>query len=371
MFSRIFTHVLLGASFISSALAQSFTDCQPLNKTCPANPALSGNYTINFNKTVDSVLFVTQSGQLQKNTKDGGSDFVIGHKGEGPTIRSQFYLFFGRVEVVMRAAKGAGIISCIVLMSDDLDEIDWEFIGSKTDTVETDYFGKGNDTLSDRELTVDIPNAMDEFHNLTVDWTKERIEWWVDDKLTRTLRYEEALGGKNYPQTPARVSVGMWSAGDSKREGTVTWAGGKTDYSKGPFVMTVKSLYVEDYSKGKEYVYGDRSGDWESIEIVEGKAFYAEQIKKGPPKSTSERWSDLPKGAKAGIFVALAAVCSAAIAGLAICCVIQRKRGKEEYTLAQTAYTSQIEASEKLRSEWLRKQGGGGGYMPINKGTAS
>ncbi|KAI5287041.1 hypothetical protein KEM52_001782 [Ascosphaera acerosa] len=269
MFSQALTAALLGASFLTTSLAQSFTNCQPLNKTCPADPALSGNYTINFNHTVDSVLFTTESGQLQHNDKDGGSDFVIGHKGEGPTIRSQFYLFFGRVEVVMRAAKGQGIISAVVLMSDDLDEIDWEFIGSKPDTVETDYFGKGNDTLSNRELTVDIPRAMDEFHNLTLDWTHERIEWYVDDSLVRTLNYEDALGGKNFPQTPARLSVGMWSGGDSKRPGTVQWAGGKTDYSKGPFVMTVKSVFVKDYSQGKEYVYGDQSGDWQSIKVVE------------------------------------------------------------------------------------------------------
>lgn len=262
------TAALLGASFFTPAIAQSSTSCQPLNKTCPADPALSSNYTLNFNYTVDPVLW-TINGQLNKNDKDGGTDFAIGHKGEGPQIQSQFYLFFGHVEVVMRAAKGAGIISCVVLMSDDLDEIDWEFIGSKHDSVETDYFGKGNDTLGDRELTVGVPDAMDSFHNYTWDWTHERIEWWIDGNLVRTLNYEDALGGKNYPQTPARLSVGMWSGGDSKQPGTVQWAGGKTDYSQGPFVMTVKSLFVKDYSHGKEYEYGDHSGDWQSIKINE------------------------------------------------------------------------------------------------------
>jgi hypothetical protein len=32
--------------------------------------------------------------------------------------------------------------------------------------------------------------------------------------------------------------------------------------------MHVKSVYVEDASTGKEYVYGDQTGSWESIEIV-------------------------------------------------------------------------------------------------------
>ncbi|KZZ86753.1 Concanavalin A-like lectin/glucanase, subgroup [Ascosphaera apis ARSEF 7405] len=255
----------------------------------------------------------------------------------------------------MRAAKGAGIISCVVLMSDDLDEIDWEFIGSKHDSVETDYFGKGNDTLGDRELTVGVPDAMDSFHNYTWDWTHERIEWWIDGNLVRTLNYEDALGGKNYPQTPARLSVGMWSGGDSKQPGTVQWAGGKTDYSQGPFVMTVKSLFVKDYSHGKEYEYGDHSGDWQSIKINEGKPFYKDQIEKGPPKSLAEHWKELSKGAKAGIFIGIAVFCAAALAAIAVCCVVQRKRGKKEYTLAQTEYSSQVEASEKLRSEWQKR----------------
>ena len=39
-------------------------------------------------------------------------------------------MLFGKIEVVLQAAPGQGIVSSSVMMSDDLDEIDWEWSGS-------------------------------------------------------------------------------------------------------------------------------------------------------------------------------------------------------------------------------------------------
>jgi hypothetical protein len=54
-----------------------------------------------------------------------GAEFSIKEQGDAPTIESEFYIFFGYVEVNMRAANGTGIVSTLVIESDDLDEIDW------------------------------------------------------------------------------------------------------------------------------------------------------------------------------------------------------------------------------------------------------
>lgn len=32
--------------------------------------------------------------------------------------------------------------------------------------------------------------------------------------------------------------------------------------------MSIRSVRVKDYSEGKEYVYGDMTGSWDSIDIV-------------------------------------------------------------------------------------------------------
>lgn len=50
---------------------------------------------------------------------------------------------FGRVDIQLKAAPGAGIVSSFVLQSDTLDEIDWEWLGADPDEVQSNYFGKG------------------------------------------------------------------------------------------------------------------------------------------------------------------------------------------------------------------------------------
>jgi hypothetical protein len=52
-----------------------------------------------------------------------GAEFTISAKGDSPTIQTAWYMFFGRIEVHMKAAPGTGIVSSIVLLSDDLDEV--------------------------------------------------------------------------------------------------------------------------------------------------------------------------------------------------------------------------------------------------------
>lgn len=61
-----------------------------------------------------------------------GAEFSMAQEGQAPTIASDFYVLFARVEVKMKAAPGQGIVSSVVMESDDLDEIDWEWLGGNT-----------------------------------------------------------------------------------------------------------------------------------------------------------------------------------------------------------------------------------------------
>lgn len=125
----------------STVFAQTWTNCNPLNATCPSDTALGTNATFNFTSSLPNLhIWNTTAGTLQQGTD--GAAFVISQRGDSPTIQSLFYIFFGRVEVVMQAAAGTGIVSSIVLESDDLDEVDWEMIGGNTTFVETNFFGK-------------------------------------------------------------------------------------------------------------------------------------------------------------------------------------------------------------------------------------
>jgi hypothetical protein len=262
---------ILGASalLIAPAFAQTWTLCNPLNTTCPPDPALgiSHNFVFNTSKTVSDSFNIT-AGALTYGSN--GAEFTIAKKGDSPTIQSQFYIFFGSVSVIMKAASGQGIISSIVLESDDLDEVDWEFMGGNSTHAETNYFGKGNDTSFDRAFYYPVSsNVQENFHNYTVVWTSDKLEWLIDGQLVRTLPYAAANGGNTYPQTPMTVRLGIWAGGDpGNSKGTIEWAGGLTDYSKGPYTMYVQSATISDASTGKAYEYGDHSGSWQSIKVV-------------------------------------------------------------------------------------------------------
>jgi beta-glucanase (GH16 family) len=259
---------VLGLLAISPVVAQTFTDCDPTLKDCPADLALGvKNYTVDFTKTLDATVWNATSGTLVPSTD--GSKFTINKRFDSPTIKSNFNIFFGTVEVHMKAALGQGIISSIVLQSDDLDEIDWEFMGGNNTHAQTNYFGKGNQTVFDRAIYHPVATPSETFHNYTLHWTSDKLEWYIDTNLVRTLMYADANGGHNYPQTPMTVRLGIWAGGDpGLSNGTIEWAGGITDFTKGPYTMYVQSAKISDFSTGRSYVYGDRTGSWQSIKSV-------------------------------------------------------------------------------------------------------
>jgi hypothetical protein len=77
------------------------------------------------------------------------------------------------------------------------------------------------------------------------------------------------VGGKNFPQTPCKVALGVWAAGTSSQaEGTVTWAGGLTDFDDAPFTMYVESVTIKNYNPGLNYKWMDQTGDFTSIDVL-------------------------------------------------------------------------------------------------------
>ncbi|KAF2667320.1 concanavalin A-like lectin/glucanase [Microthyrium microscopicum] len=249
--------------------AQTFSECNPTQKTgCAPNPALNGKYTVDFTKGASTMGsdWKTTSGAMEWVPE--GAQMSIKAFGDGPTIQSNWYIFFGRVDVVMRSAPGAGIVSSFVMESDDLDEIDWEMIGSHTGDVQSNYFGKGNTTTYDRGAFHAVQNPASTFTKYSVDWTADRTQWLINDQVVRTLNFADAVGGKNYPQTPMNIRLGNWVAGTpGNSQGTIDWAGGIADMSKGPFNMIVQSVSVTNYKPAGSYSYNDMSGSWQSINI--------------------------------------------------------------------------------------------------------
>lgn len=244
---------------------QTYTQCDPTTQSCPPDTALGRATSADFTAGQSSEF----SPQGNPVYQSDGVHLTVAQSGDAPQLNSNWYIMFGHVEVVMKAAPGAGIVSSVVLQSDTLDEIDWEWLGAANDEVQSNYFGKGQTTTYDRAAVHAVTDSQNQFHTYTVDWTNERIVWQIDGQTVRVLEESDAHG--QFPQTPCQFKLGIWSGGDpGNPQGTIGWSRGPTDYTQGPFTMVVQSVSVIDYSTGDKYSYGDQSGTWGSIVAENG-----------------------------------------------------------------------------------------------------
>lgn len=264
------TAVVLASS--SLVAAQTHSLCNPVKgDKCKPDPAIGGTITVDFTQGPND-LFDVAAGTTLTYDKQKGAVFSISKPGQAPTITSKKYIFFGRVEVECLASSGTGIVTSSVLQSDDLDEIDWEWLGGDAAQVQTNYFSKGDTTTYDRGGYSPVANPQTAWHTYTIDWTPEKVDWIIDGKVVRTLTYAAAKGGASFPQTPMQIKLGTWVGGaKGAPKGTVEWAGGYANFAQAPFVGYYKSIKITDYSnsvKGaKSYSYGDQSGTYQSIKV--------------------------------------------------------------------------------------------------------
>lgn len=117
---------------------------------------------------------------------------------------------YGRYEVIMRPAKGSGLVSAFFTYTgehfgDPHDEIDIEFVGYETDVVELNYFRNGK---TGKYAHIKLPfDAAEADHLYAFDWTPEGISWYVDGKLI----YKTAEGDPQVPRTPGRIHFSNWT----------------------------------------------------------------------------------------------------------------------------------------------------------------
>ncbi|KAJ5425038.1 hypothetical protein N7465_000108 [Penicillium sp. CMV-2018d] len=256
------------AAAITLVLAHQAPDCNAFEKTCPSNKGNTKGH-IKYDLTQTSALndWTTLGGAVV--TGPDGAEFTIHKQEDAPTIVTDYYIFYGEVSVEMKASPGTGIVSAVYMLSDANDEIDWEALGGSTDKLQTNYYGKGDNSENyDRWTWQPVTTPQELFHKYTWIWSKEKLSWAVDGTVVRTVDYADAKHGTRFPQTPMRVRIGIWAGGDPGRgKGTIDWAGGETDYSKAPFTMYVKSVEIVNYTPAESYVYSDKSGSSDSIEI--------------------------------------------------------------------------------------------------------
>jgi beta-glucanase (GH16 family) len=242
---------------------------------CP-NPKAVGSkpVDIDFRKGANS-FFKLADGTSLKYDNNLGAVFTINKETDAPTIASHKYIFFGQVDVTVRAARGVGIVTSFVLQSDDLDEIDWEWLGGDLARVQTNFFSKGCTETYDRGGFSPVADPINQFHTYTIKWTPTQLDWLIDGVVVRTLMNTGVQGCAGYPQSPMQIKLGTWVAGRKDApQGTIEWAGGLANFGDIPFDGYYQSLRIVDYMGGQgateatEYHYTDRTGSWQSIKVV-------------------------------------------------------------------------------------------------------
>ena len=148
--------------------------------------------------------------------RDGGATRYVGAEFQ----RDGFY-GFGRYEVVMRTAEAQGVVSSFFTHTDEYfgdkhSEIDFEFVGSRTSEVHTNYFWDGRNDPLDVQLWFDATKSL---HLYAFEWLPDSITWSVDGVVIR--RVDAATAAVPIPQTSARVIANIWAA----NEHAVEWVG--------------------------------------------------------------------------------------------------------------------------------------------------
>ena len=178
---------------------------------------------------------------------------------KGALVSTNRLFLYGKCSVTLKSAKGRGVITAIVLISQVGDEIDFEFLGTDLRNVQSNYSHLGHlDYTKMQWLPVTRDNT-NVWHTYEIDWNKERIHWIIDGKIYRTVyradTWDPIKKKYLYPQTPVRLEVALWPGGDiNLPPGTAQWAGGFIDWDhdlelkkKGFFESKVANIMVKPY----------------------------------------------------------------------------------------------------------------------------
>ncbi|KAJ9653855.1 hypothetical protein H2198_007021 [Neophaeococcomyces mojaviensis] len=249
--------------------------CDPSSQTCTDSiPALNTDLVCDFTKQSSlSNDFILADYANISFSSSNGANFSFIKRYDAPYIWTNKYFLFGRVDVEVQAAPGTGLATGCVLMSDNKDEIDFEWsgndFGQNTGLVQTNYFGKGITGNYDRGTQEAVSSPQSNFHTYSFDWSKDRITWEIDGKVVRTLQNTNQIGAYQFPQTPSRLHLGIWNAGDQDSpQGVVNWAGGYLPLNR-TYSAFIKSVKIHPYMPCSSWQYpGNFTGNWQDVKCT-------------------------------------------------------------------------------------------------------
>jgi len=260
----------------------------------PIPTCQSKTYTFENNKRIiDSTKylgdatkydFVTQGQAL---ISDGTAWLTMAPDTVGTVLSTTREVFYGKVSAKMRTGRGAGVVTAFILFSGVKDEIDFEWVGTELDAVQTNYYWQGVPDYTHGGKT-EMGNTFSQWHDYEIDWTPESITWKIDGQVGRVVNKKDTWNSTrkeyDFPQTPSRVQLSIWPGGlATNAKGTIDWAGGEIKWSGpdiekiGYYYALVKEVSITCYEPpsfvkkegSKSYIYTDNAGLDKSIKITD------------------------------------------------------------------------------------------------------
>ena len=210
----------------------------------------------------------------------------------GTVLTSSRDIWYGKVSARIKSSHLAGVVTAFIIFSGVEDELDFEWVGADLNTVQTNYYWHG---LLDYHNSVNITtnNTFENYHTYEIDWHEDYTTWSVDGVIGRTLfrneTWNETLQAYKYPQTPSRIHLSIWPAGNSTNApGTIAWAGGEINWNAedltdpGYYYAIVNEVNVTCYGapsnttkNGTEaYMYKSGSGFLQDDVMITNKRYY-------------------------------------------------------------------------------------------------
>ncbi|KAK9325384.1 concanavalin A-like lectin/glucanase domain-containing protein [Lipomyces orientalis] len=294
----------------------------------------------------------------------------------GTVIATSTYVWYGKVDVVMKSSRGQGVVTAFILFSDVQDEIDWEFVGADLGTVQTNYYYQGIlDWFNSQNIS--LSDTFANWHTYSVDWQQDYIQWSVDGQVGRTLyknaTYNATSGEYMFPQTPSRVQLSIWPGGlASNAPGTIAWAGGEINWNSediqevGYDYAMIKSIDVQCYSPpsfvnqsgGKSYRYLNRNGTQESVVITDDDTVLASFEASGTDMNAGESSSS-------------SAASSSSTTSAASSIASSSTTSSSSQSIPNASEVEQSSSAEPSTSSVPSIPGGSGGGNDLERGSSS
>ena len=200
-----------------------------------SNSTFSRNiYTENFEGDYNTDHITQQNGILGLRLDNSG----------GTRISSKSDILYGEITARIKIPMGSNVVSSFILMAENGDEIDFEFVGKDSNIIQTNYFYRGEQLFNVNARMYATKNLALSYNTFTIEWTEEYYKWKYNGMTLRTLYKNET---SKYPETISKVQFGIWNATSSSWAGPgINWAGAPYNYyidyisinCKDPFTTT-------------------------------------------------------------------------------------------------------------------------------------